>query len=282
MRVANGVRRQLLSTALFGLIAPWIAVAGSSESGIPDRTPSNGPVQHAPMIPRERHGRYATSSNWSGYAVTGANDSVSYVQGSWQVPAIQVNPLTGQTCSSQTQYSSFWVGIDGYSSKTVEQIGTDSDCQNGSPTYYAWYEFYPKFAYNVPITINPGDVISAKVDYGLTVEGEFTVYINDETTQESWSHSEKVSKAERSSAEWIIEASGGKPLADFGSVTFGSFSPPCEATVSPNPNPAPIGSFAASDVVEITMETSKGTIMSQPSSLVMSDSFGDTWLNQGP
>ena len=40
-------------------------------------------------------------------------------------------------------YSSFWVGIDGYSSSSVEQLGTDSDCAGNTPDYYAWWEMYP-------------------------------------------------------------------------------------------------------------------------------------------
>jgi Peptidase A4 family len=73
----------------------------------------------------------------SGYAVTGAAGSVTDVKGSWVVPAVQGSR------PSTNQYASFWVGIDGFSSNTVEQIGTDSDCQNGAPTNYAWFEFYP-------------------------------------------------------------------------------------------------------------------------------------------
>jgi hypothetical protein len=275
MRVGNSVSRPLLSTALFGLIAPWIALAGSSDREIPDRTPLSGPVQHRPMVLRERRQTQVSSSNWSGYAVTGANGSVSDVQGSWIVPEIQ------GACPSSTQYASFWVGIDGYDTNTVEQIGTDSDCQGGLPVYYAWYEFYPKFAYIIPITINPGDVISAKVSYA---GGKFTVSITD--GKQSWSTSEKEPNAKRASAEWIIEASGGQPLADFDSVTFGS----CEATVDGG-SPAPIGSFATSPVAslfEITMVASGGANMSEPqpltggSTLSTSDSFLDIWLNAGP
>ena len=56
----------------------------------------------------------STSSNWSGYAASAPANSVSYVAGSWVVP----------TASSKTNgYSSVWVGIDGYNSSTVEQIG---------------------------------------------------------------------------------------------------------------------------------------------------------------
>ena len=181
MTTRVGGPSRLLGTALLGMIVPWIACASGSEDQSLNQAPTIAPRQHGPMILRERHGRNATSFNWSGYAVTGPNDSVSDVKGSWKVPAIQ------GACSSQTQYSSFWVGIDGYSSNTVEQIGTDSDCQNGSPIYYAWYEFYPHYPYNIPIAISAGDVISAEVSY---LGGKFTVSITDVTTQKSWNTSE--------------------------------------------------------------------------------------------
>ena len=46
-------------------------------------------------------------------------------------------------------YAAFWVGLDGYTSKSVEQLGTDSDCTNvNSPSYYAWYEMYPAASVN--------------------------------------------------------------------------------------------------------------------------------------
>src|SRR5438876_3624325 len=110
------------------------------------------------------------STNWSGFAVTGSG--VTDAKGSWIVPSV--------TCSSSTTYSSFWVGIDGYSSNTVEQIGTDSDCVNGTPAYYVWYEFYPHWSYTVnSITIHPGDVISAEVS--ADAKGTFTLTLTDQT-----------------------------------------------------------------------------------------------------
>lgn len=54
-----------------------------------------------------------------------------------------------------TSYSAFWVGLDGYSSKTVEQIGTEADCKGATPSYYAWYEFYPKFPVINVLPIKP-------------------------------------------------------------------------------------------------------------------------------
>ena len=241
------------------------------------------PRAHAPAIIHERHGKNATSSNWSGYAVTGAPGSITDVKGSWIVPAANC------ASSPSTSYASFWVGIDGFSSNTVEQTGTDSDCSSGTPTYYAWYEFYPHFAYYVPnmTAIHAGDVISAEVSFS---GGHFTVSITDVTAGTSFSKSVKMSNAQRSSAEWIIEApySGGiLPLADFGTVSFGSDSThvslTCDATVGGAS--APMGSAAfAANLVEITMVASNGTtVKSQPSPLSADGtSFTDAWKNAGP
>jgi hypothetical protein len=59
------------------------------------------------IIIRERHGNLVTSSNWSGYADTGAKGSVSDVTGSWIVPT------TMNCATTPTGYSAMWVGIDG-------------------------------------------------------------------------------------------------------------------------------------------------------------------------
>lgn len=232
------------------------------------------------LAPRIRAGP-STSINWSGYAVTGSAGSVNDVKASWVVPAIQ------GTCPSTNEYASFWVGIDGYSSSTVEQTGTDSDCQNGSPRYYAWYEFYPKPSFIInSITIHPSDKIFAEVKYS---GGRFTVTITDLTTGQTFSNSAKVNNAQRSSAEWIAEApySGGiLPLADFGTVYFGYDSTgaasTCYATIGGVTGP--IGSFGSS-VQKITMvsQSSTTTLKAQPSALSSDGtSFTITWYNAGP
>jgi len=235
-------------------------------------------VRHDPIHIHERHGNQVTSSNWSGYAVTGANGSVSDVKGSWVVPSVNCG-------TTPNAYSAFWVGIDGYSSNTVEQIGTDSDCQSGSPLYYAWFEFYPHPSFNVnSLVIKPGDRISAEVTYA---SGRFTVTLTNETTGKSFSTSTKTNSAKRSSAEWIIEApSGGGvlALADFNSVSFGddytSVSATCNATVGGTSGV--IGTFGV-NVYDITMDTSNSTIKSKPSGLSGDgSSFTDAWYSAGP
>ena len=75
----------------------------------------------------------ATSTNWSGYAAT--TGTYTSVSASWTEP-------TG-TCSGSAKYSSFWVGLDGYNSSSVEQTGSEVDCSGSRPQYYAWYEMYP-------------------------------------------------------------------------------------------------------------------------------------------
>ena len=276
----RSIGRRSFGVALVGILWPWFALAGSKtpESAVPVK--ATLPKKHGPIIIHERHGSNTTSHNWSGYTVTGVNDSVSDVKGSWIVPAIQGD------CSTQNQYASFWVGIDGYNSNTVEQIGTDSDCQNGSPTYYAWYEFYPHFAYNIPLNIKPGDVVSAEVSYS---GGKFTVAITDRRTGQTWSTTQKAPNAKRSSAEWIIEApySGGiLPLANFGTVAFGQHYTnvplTCDATIGPTSGPVGSAAFAAS-LVEITMVASDGTTVMSQSSALSKDATGftDKWVSAG-
>ena len=124
-------------------------------------------------------------------------------------------------CSNgQSTYSSAWVGLDGYNDNTVEQTGTEHDCNGGVVSYYAWYEMYPKFGYKVPLQINVGDTITSEVKY---VGGQFQLTITDITTGKSFSTNQKSAKARRQSAEWIMEApwSGGVlPLANFGTANY--------------------------------------------------------------
>ena len=56
-----------------------------------------------------------------------------------------------------TTYSSAWVGIDGFSSTTVEQTGTEMDVtSSGKVEYSAWYELYPNAEITIPsITVRP-------------------------------------------------------------------------------------------------------------------------------
>jgi hypothetical protein len=262
----------------------WVAILVMLSFPLVAAGPAIAPASHASgptLAPAIFHGA-ASSTNWGGYAVTAARGSVSSVVGSWIEPAIQ------GTCPVRNQYSSFWVGIDGYNSGTVEQTGTDSDCQGGVATYYAWYEFYPKASHVITtLTIKAGDVISASVTFSKTTN-KFTTKITDVTTGKSFSTASTVKGAHRSSAEWIAEApssSGGVlPLANFGTVYFGfdttSVSGTDSATIGTTTGT--MGSF--STLTSITMVNSAGTATKASPSSVSTDgtSFSVAWKSAGP
>ena len=211
-----------------------------------------------------------TSTNWAGYAVqtclnAPASGAVNAVQGSWVQPSVSC-------AAGETSYSAFWVGIDGYSSSTVEQIGTDSDCSSGVATYYAWYEMYPKLPVNLALSITPGNTIQASVHF--IGSGKFVLTIQDLSNGQSYSTTQISKKAVRSSAEWVTEApSGGSvlPLADFGTVTFSG----CTATLGSVTGPI---NDAAWENAQMTMTTSSNVVKASTSSLSSGgESFSNTW-----
>ncbi|HEX8814335.1 MAG TPA: G1 family glutamic endopeptidase [Terriglobales bacterium] len=163
-----------------------------------------------------RHVIVSYNTAWAGYAVTGTD--FTFVQGSWIVTAVDCTK-TPNTDSSE------WVGIDGWSSNTVEQIGTDADCNGKSPFYWVWYEFYPYGSVVInTVSIAPGNKFSASVTYDG--DENYTVAIKNESTGESFSKKVKFDGAfgsgapKRNSAEWIMEMDGNK-LSDFGVDPFG-------------------------------------------------------------
>ena len=155
----------------------------------------------------------STSSNWAGYAVTGSR--YTSVSASWVQPAVN--------CSvTPTGWSSFWVGLDGDTTSTVEQTGSEADCSSGKAVYSAWYEMYPKFPTNYSNPVRANDHFTASVT--TDGRGNFVLTLSD--TSQGWSRTAKAKlrSAKLGSAEVIAEApsssSGVLPLADFGSVGF--------------------------------------------------------------
>lgn len=228
------------------MVLVFPATAAATLGVTPAAAPSNALFLSGP------HASPVSSTNWAGYAVTGANGSVSFVSGSWIQPTVK--------CTAASRYAAFWVGIDGYNSRTVEQTGTESDCIGGVAYYSAWYEFYPAYPVTVSMVIHPGDTMKASVTYVSSTVG-FRVSITDVTTAVTVTHAKTVPTAKRSSAEWIAEApysSGVLPLTNFGTVHFGTDATGVahtnEATVSGTT--AAIGGFLAPSIHRINMATS--------------------------
>jgi hypothetical protein len=236
------------------------------------------PMRRAPARGLVANGTVETY-NWGGYAVTGTG--FTSAKGSWIVPTV--------TCSkSPNAWVSVWVGIDGFDSDTVEQTGTTAWCNKTTAEYFTWYELYP--AGSVTITTvpsKPGNKISAEVSYNGS---EFTVEITDETTGKSFSKTQAVSGAKRTSAEWIAESPywvtstdfdyGILNLADFTTASFGDDYTGITGTNSATDSTVsgPISDFGSA-VNQITHEDYLGYTESKSSPLSKDgSSFTVTWV----
>jgi hypothetical protein len=234
------IRVLLALSGLCGLLATGISTSG---------------VVRTPAI----HVRAGTSTNWAGYASDGLPGSFTNVSATWTQPSIQ--------CNAQNTYSAYWVGLDGDTTNTVEQLGTEADCSNGKPVFSSWYEMYPRAGHYATVAVIPGHTYHAAVTYQGS--GNFLLSLQDTTSQTApFTTVQKLNSAKRASAEVIVEApwSGGVlPLAHFASTTFSGVTANGTAMHSP---PA----------VGITMVNSTGGVKATPSTL-QSGSFSVTWAS---
>ena len=199
-------------------------------------------------------GKIEYSSNWSGYAVTGG--TYTSVSATWVQNA--------GTCSSSDTDTDMspWVGIDGYSSSSVEQTGTSVDCSGSSKTYYAWYEMYPANFVTINHTVKAGDTFYGSVTRSGT---SYTLTLKDET--QGWTNTvTKTGSNANSSAEAIMEMAADELTKWSGTDPFTSF------TV----NGVAAGSAGTTHQMEIE---SGSTLCDTTSSLSSGGNFTETWDN---
>ncbi len=209
---------------------------------------------------------YAT--NWSGYA--DSPGSYTEASGSWVQPKV--------TCpKAKLGYAAFWVGIDGFTSQTVEQTGTEAACVGKQTTYDAFYELYPAAAVVLDSSSYPvlaGDTLTASVSAGAG--SVFTISLS---SSRGWAFTTTGSapSAAESSAEWIAEAPSlciltycsVLPLAKFGTVDFTGASATSGGTT---------GSISAFTDERIVMDKRNKVVKASPSPLSPDgSSFSDTW-----
>ena len=165
-----------------------------------------------------------TSRNWAGYAVTsntGHETSFTRVTATWKQPRV--------VCDRDGSRAAVWVGIGGYGDAggSLMQIGTNTDCRAGRPTYATFYEVTPAYAVIVrELKVRPGDVMRAQVVIDET-RGTAHFQIDNRTMLRRFTIPVAVSTPDLTSAEWIAEAPascagrcGSPPLANFGSIAF--------------------------------------------------------------
>jgi len=199
-----------------------------------------------------------TSTNWSGYAVGGTN--ATHVVGTWTQPSANCS-------AAENSWASPWVGIDGNSSNTVEQIGTDTDCSSGAPYYYAWYEMYPKSLVVISIPVAAGNSFTGDVTGNSS--GTFVLKLTNNSTGSVFQTTQTSKRTKRNSVEWVMEGPSTGLLTNFGSVGFTG----ALATISGQT--ASLGSFA--NATPITMVTSKGSIPRAVPSSASGGAFSVTW-----
>lgn len=226
--------------------------------------PVQGQPRRSPRLSRLRRG---TSSNWAGYAALANN--MTDVVGSWTVP---------QATGSPNSYSAHWVGLDGYSDGTVEQLGTEADIDSsGNAQYYAWFEMYPHPGYYITLPndgyLQPGNQVMAEVKYGTGSRFQLQIW---NLTQRWYFRTVQNLTAKRTSAEWIVEApatwSGTVlPLADFSAAGLFNFTN-CGAAVNYS-GLRPIGSYQYDPLTMVGNNGPKAV----PSALTAGSNFTVQW-----
>jgi hypothetical protein len=193
-------------------VLPGSASAGSAASGrvtvhrvaAADVAKPGGPIVPATVsghasaqVAGQKFSVAEQSLNWSGFAVT-SSKKFTYAESRFVQPTL--------TCPGDhaNEWSSNWVGLDGFNNTTVEQDGTAAHCggaNNTTPVYKAWYEMFPAGSVNV-FTVSPGDTINTQVSFS---NGKFTLTVSDITSGKSATHTAKCASCVRTSAEWIVE-----------------------------------------------------------------------------
>ena len=205
----------------------------------------------------------AISENWAGYTSAGNPGTFTSVSASWAQPAV--------TCTATDTFSSFWVGLDGDGTNSVEQTGTEADCNGGAAAYQGWFEMFPQAPVFYDNPVQPGDAMSASVV--ANGGGAFTLTLTDSTQGWTQATSQTSNTAQLGSAEVIAEApSDGTgavlPLSNFGTVSFTDAT--VDNTAMGNENPGALTMVSASDVTEAT-----------PSALTGGNAFTVTWDSSG-
>jgi Peptidase A4 family len=227
------------------------------------------------MLVRTRHAHAvknvtaAASFNWSGYADTATkNQTFTKVSGAWTTPSV--------TCNAEDQITSNWVGLDGFNSNTVEQLGTISWCFQNAPVYFTWYEMFPAGTVEVGTALKPGDKISASVtrtgtSYALKLTDSTTAGNNISVTKTC-----ALATCVDTSAEWISErpsfSIGIVPQAHYNAFKLTS------GSVTANGKTTTIG--AGPGVNSITMIDATQTYnLNTVSALTGGNAFSTTWKN---
>lgn len=265
-------------TSAFGTSpAARTAAASHSAAAAPASRPSPQPMIPARLPgaqPAVSSARIKTvgSTNWAGYAVSRSHVTFAKLTATFFVPYLHCT-------SSPDAFSSHWVGLDGFSSSSVEQDGIEADCNGSTAEYAAWYETFPQPEKASSIVIRPGNSVTATVSYSSR-HHTYELAVTDNTNGHHFNVYRKcaASVCHRSSAEVISEAptvNGSQAsLADYGAASF--------AAVSITSGTGKHGGISSShwNTTKIEQVNSGDTVIGMPTAL-HGASFDNYWLGEG-
>ncbi|HEX4005076.1 MAG TPA: G1 family glutamic endopeptidase [Acidobacteriaceae bacterium] len=207
----------------------WLEeVSPKLKRSVPDLVPRPGVynrrIQRLKVNGKLANATAATSANWSGYGLTAGTGQQPFnkVIGRWTVPTVKQAP---GTCSGGWDYSSEWVGIDGFNNDDLLQAGSQADvfCDIGQSVteYFPWIEWLPESelviyksaATSTLYPFAPGDYLNVTVtatNFSGGVSTNGTLSFADVT--QGWTFSLTFtaaalggSQVTGASAEWIVE-----------------------------------------------------------------------------
>ena len=238
------------------------ALACALCGGAPSSAIAAGPVTGKQRV--RPHQSFST--NWSGYAAFG--DTFNHVTGTFTVPTADCSGVKGKKLT----IASFFAGIDGFTSSTVEQTGVDVICVGKTAFYRPWFEFFPARSVTISKAVNSGDTLTADVSVS---GGVVTTTLTDSG---HWTSTGQTSAAglALSSAEWIGESPASQ-LTNFGTAHFTSASATDTGGTTAGIDNGPW------NFDSITLISHSGRVVrAQPQNLSTSgdaSSFDDVWLH---
>jgi hypothetical protein len=215
------------------------------------------------------------TTNFSGYITYAApGQTFTSVTASWVVPTVTCAP-------AETSWAAQWPGIG--DNTTVQQDGTETDCFNGSPAYWAWYEMYGDpdpnanggYAIALPASsypVLPDDQMTGTVSLSNSA---WVLTLSDAT--QNWNFQTQFAATpglSQGSAEWMVEDPNGctpqcEVLSQFSPVQF------THATATANGFTAPISGFPLTAMQIVQNSNALATTGPLDQS---GDGFTDSWL----
>jgi len=188
-----------------------------------------------------------TAPFWCGSGYTRPPSGLfTYVGALWVVPSA--------TAADANHGLLSWVGIDGWGTNAVLQIGTWHRLAGDPPalTVYGWCEWFPAPSVVVSnFPVSPGDALAAFISATSATEGLVTLHNFNTNVHFSQALTPPAGdQFEGKTAEWIVEKPGGTtPIANFGETAMVL----AAATYSDAIGGAKLGEVSAKEAIMIDM-----------------------------